>query len=73
MTPEGEFAHRHNRDGTVDAICLHCYRTVDTGRTIEDLAESQRSHICNENDVAFLRSEIGFVEKADSHGPSPDS
>ena len=69
MKTESEFTHRHNDDGTVDAICLQCYRTVGTAKTTEDLAESQRSHECAEDDLVLQRGKIRLVEKRDFRDP----
>jgi hypothetical protein len=50
MKTEGDFTHRQNSDGTVDSICLHCFRTVGTAENIEGLGASEKQHIC-EGDI----------------------
>jgi hypothetical protein len=41
------FPHRRNPDGTFDSICPHCFRTVSHQESESDLAEFERSHVCN--------------------------
>ena len=45
------FHHRHNPDGTVDSICLACYRTVASSPDEALLSAQERSHACLEDDV----------------------
>jgi hypothetical protein len=40
------FAHRRNKDGSVDSICLACYRTVATAGSEEELLAAERKHKC---------------------------
>jgi hypothetical protein len=47
MKTKGDFTHRQNGDGTVDSICLHCFRTVGTAENIEGLDASEKHHICD--------------------------
>jgi hypothetical protein len=47
MKTEGGFTHRQNGDGTLDSICLHCFRTVGTAENIEGLGESEEHHVCD--------------------------
>ena len=28
------FAHRHNKNGTIDLICLHCFLTVGSSTNV---------------------------------------
>jgi|CZKL01.1.fsa_nt_gi hypothetical protein len=44
----GLFCRRRNQDGTVDAICTRCYRTVSTSRDESDLKPVEQSHDCDE-------------------------
>ena len=50
------FNHRPKPDGTVDSICLQCFRTVATVNDEEQLATVERQHRCDPNDLAGLRS-----------------
>jgi hypothetical protein len=43
----GEFAHRVNLDGTIDSICLYCFRTVATSHDESALLSHQAQHICD--------------------------
>jgi hypothetical protein len=47
MKTESDFTHRQNGDGTVDSICLHCFRTVGTAENGQGLGESEKHHICD--------------------------
>ena len=50
----GEFAHRVNLDGTIDTICLYCFRTVATSHDESALLIHQGQHICDA--LAQIRS-----------------
>jgi hypothetical protein len=41
-----KFPHRRNRDGTFDAICPRCYRTIATVNNEDALTETEHDHIC---------------------------
>jgi hypothetical protein len=43
----GEFAHRVNLDGTIDSICLYCFRTVATSHDESTLLLHQARHVCD--------------------------
>jgi hypothetical protein len=43
----GEFARRVNLDGTIDSICLYCFRTVATSHDEATLLSQQGQHICD--------------------------
>jgi hypothetical protein len=45
------FAHRVNRNGTHDSICRACYATVASTTEEAELAEHERTHLC---DRAYL-------------------
>lgn len=40
------FPHRCNPDGTIDAICALCFRTIATRANEADLAPEEMSHQC---------------------------
>ena len=42
------FHRRNNRDGTVDSICLICFRTVGPAETTLQLSEFERRHLCED-------------------------
>jgi hypothetical protein len=50
----GEFARRINLDGTMDSICLYCFRTVATSNDESTLLFHQAQHICDA--LAQIRS-----------------
>jgi hypothetical protein len=41
-----KFAHRRNNDGTFDAICSKCFKTVCYAESSAELIEAERNHIC---------------------------
>ena len=45
---QNPFPHRRNRDGTYDSICVHCFATVGTGKTEDELLEAEKLHVCDE-------------------------
>jgi hypothetical protein len=53
---EPEFSYHENKDGTIDSICLHCYRTVCScsGTSPDNCAPAELRHKCNPDDVARL-------------------
>jgi hypothetical protein len=48
------FNHRRNADGSVDSICLECFRTVATVNEEATLATLERQHRCDPQDLAWL-------------------
>jgi hypothetical protein len=49
MTSEtgAQFAHRVNRDGTVDSVCMECFAAVASARRESDLEKPQQEHVCD--------------------------
>lgn len=41
-----QFQHRHNSDGSIDSICLSCFRTAATGSNPRELASAEAAHVC---------------------------
>ena len=41
------FAHRLNEDGTIDSICLSCFRTVVTTSDEVESSEHELKHDCD--------------------------
>jgi hypothetical protein len=41
------FPHRHNHDGSYDSICRHCFATVGTRKTEEELIAIEAKHVCD--------------------------
>lgn len=48
------FFHRSNVNGTFDAICMKCFRIVDTQLREVDLSAKEQTHICDLRDVVPL-------------------
>jgi hypothetical protein len=45
--PTGIFAYRQHSDGSIAAICLHCYANAATANTLSELASLQTKHRCD--------------------------
>jgi hypothetical protein len=41
------FPHRHNRDGVIDSICSRCFVTIASAEVESELAQYERSHVCD--------------------------
>jgi len=52
------FPHRLNADGTYDAICPRCFRTVATCKIEADLDLEERSHRCQDFPLTELRERL---------------
>lgn len=59
-----KFAHRFNADGSVDAICRSCFRTIATADGEAALSTSENQHICDPMDLLHFYLEA-------THVPSP--
>jgi len=44
--PNPKYNHLHNKDGTVDSICRHCFVTIATTHRESDLEREERGHVC---------------------------
>ena len=44
---DSPFAHRTNKDGTVDSICKKCFRTVGTAEEAAPLKVLEDAHVCD--------------------------
>ena len=42
-----QFAHRLNKNGTIDSICRDCYITVATARRELELWRAECDHVCD--------------------------
>ena len=40
------YAHRHNRDGSIDSICKTCFATVAQVQDEVTLTQHERTHCC---------------------------
>jgi hypothetical protein len=45
------FAHRPNNDGSVDSICLRCFRTIASDKNGRSLDMMQLQHECDPADL----------------------
>lgn len=55
MKSEAGFAHRENKDGSVDAICLGCFQTVATAQLEHELIAKEANHRCSDEEISFLQ------------------
>ena len=54
-----QFAKRYNSDGTVDSICLNCFRTVATCADELELIEFEKDHRCGQDRAELPESRHG--------------
>ncbi len=50
------FAHRANRDGTIDSICKTCFVTVGTAEETAALEELESDHKCEAWRLEVIRA-----------------
>jgi len=50
---DARFAHRQNKDGTIDSICLHCFLTIASSKSIRTLAMTESRHRCDISLIAL--------------------
>ena len=53
--PKEEFAHRINKNGTADSICLHCFMTAATSPKEDGLGKIELTHGCWQRDGFTVR------------------
>ena len=52
------FAHRENRDGTFDSICMKCFATVASSLKEAELEQGEQKHWCDPLALARLSRSI---------------
>jgi hypothetical protein len=52
MLAETEYPHRRNNDGTWDSMCKNRFLAIAHGRTESELADSEKTHVCNSSFIA---------------------
>ena len=57
MTTVDSFAHRRNRDASIDSICRTCYRTIASADSEAKLIHFEENHSCDQNGE-FRRAEV---------------
>lgn len=55
------FTHRSNRDGTLEATCVHCFETIANVRDEAELPRFEREHTCD----PFIVARFEFWKKAE--------
>jgi hypothetical protein len=58
------FAYRENANGTVDSICLRCFRTVGTASSRQVLAEAELPHRCEIDLLSAVNAGTDRVKRA---------
>jgi hypothetical protein len=61
--PLADFAHRKNRDGSVDSICLYCFQTIASANIEEDLTVPESQHACHRKKRPASAPDAGHGEK----------
>lgn len=46
LSQDRDYVHRPNPDGTLDTICLYCFRTVALHQSQNSLGASEAQHTC---------------------------
>lgn len=67
------FAHRANRDGTVNSICRECRATVATSMWEADLDGAEKLHRCDPSWTDYVLGEYlpgGYVAKRMDRAPN---
>jgi hypothetical protein len=44
---QSQFAHRPNRNDTIDSVCRLCFATVATSQLESDLERKEQEHVCD--------------------------
>jgi hypothetical protein len=63
------YPHRENKDGTFDSVCLKCFATVARTSLEIELAQRDKTHICDPMFAAkptrldLLRSDLSQIWK----------
>jgi hypothetical protein len=66
MAKLAKFPHRRDRDGLYDSICPACFATVARSKPEAEMAELEKTHVCNSSYFA----ERGQFGSARPHGAS---
>jgi hypothetical protein len=46
LSEDRDYAHKSEPDGSLESICLFCFRTVAAGRSLEVVERSEAQHTC---------------------------
>ncbi len=69
VSPQEQFVHRANRDGTTDSVCKLCFATVCTSTWESELTRVEREHVCDPDVLARWKKVAG--REAADEGSSP--
>jgi hypothetical protein len=59
IPPVGDFYYRQNADGSLDSICLHCFLTIATAKSQQEMTGPEfvhTLHCCNRKPAASARA-----------------
>jgi hypothetical protein len=69
MNPK--FVHRSNPDGTVDSICICCFKTIATVSDETELSKLEQEHICDFVDLTGFECTNLFKNQREAELMSP--
>jgi hypothetical protein len=69
-SPQSDYVHRSNLNGTTDSICKSCFLTVASAIWDADLESAEREHKCDPFRLECLRKS---VQRATEDSKSTDS
>ena len=70
MATSTSFAHRQNRDSSIDSICRKCYRTIASANIESELIAHEQRHLCDPNSV-FILAAVDSQRSNGSHSQQP--
>jgi len=70
MNPFGPFAHRWNRDKSIDSICTACFQTIASEYLENKLIAHEERHVCNPH-WQFSRARYEYRESVPARPSQP--
>lgn len=55
------FHRRHNENGEIDSICLHCFMTIGSDRDEQQLLLQECAHRCDPINLHLAASSFGHL------------
>jgi len=46
LSADRDYAHKPNPDGSLESICLYCFRTIATGQSAGAMEQLEEQHSC---------------------------
>ena len=69
-THSQSFVHRHNRDGSFDAICALCAATAASASVESELRDGELKHIC---DRYLLEARLKYITQSAGASKPPEA